>query len=119
MGILLSAQIENVSTRKDRTLKVVIGSQELPANKSGEIISLQNNLCHVYISDKPIESAMIVEIDKVSIDILQDEKSPSKRLKSVFYLLWKQNNEGYKDSELYYRYKMEQVIDFYKNKIQD
>ena len=42
------------------------------------------------------------------------KESPSKRLKSVFYLLWEKNSEGFKEFEDYYESKMEKIVNFYK-----
>ena len=117
--MILQIQVESVSTRKDRTYKLVLGTQELSPKDATELFTLNNSLAYCYISAKRIESDVMHEIDKASIEIVDTIKSPSKRLKSVFYLLWKQDNEGYEDSELYYLNKMEKVIEFYKEKLDD
>lgn len=44
----------------------------------------------------------------------KDSKSPSVRLRAVFYCLWNQDPEGYKDFEDYYNRKMDMLIDYYK-----
>jgi len=119
MGILIHSQVESISTRRDRTLKIILSTQELPQSKAGELFSMQNNLANIYISTNGITNEMMDEIDKVSVNMIETIKSPSKRLKAVFFLLWKQNNEGYEDSELYYRHKMEGVINFYKSKFDE
>lgn len=119
MGILIQGQIENVTTRKDGTIKLTVGMQEFPPEKMGELFSLNNKLINTYISSKGIKQDMIDEIDKATVDILHTVKSPSKRLKAVFYLLWEKDSSGYDDFELYYRNKMEQVLDFYKLKIDE
>lgn len=41
-------------------------------------------------------------------------KTPSARLRAVFYLLWSKDPEGYKEFERYYDSKMELLIDHYK-----
>lgn len=117
--MLLQIQVESVSTRKDRTYKLVLGTQELTPKDAAELFTLNNSLAYCYISPKRIESDIMNEIDSASVNIVDTIKSPSKRLKSVFYLLWKQDNEGYEDSELYYRNKMEKLIDFYKEKLDE
>jgi hypothetical protein len=117
MGIIIQAQIESISTRKDKTVKLIIGTQELPQSKAGELFSMQNNLINCYLSVNAISGEMMEEIDKVSVDMIETIKSPSKRMKAVYFLLWKQSNEGYEDFELYYRWKIEAVIDFLKNKL--
>jgi len=119
MGILLQVQIEGVSTRKDKTFKLILGSQELSNKQAGEIFQLQNSLANCYLSTNAIQTDMMAEVDKVSADMVETIKSPSKRMKAVLYLLWKQDNNGYEDSELYYRNKMEIFIDSLKLKIKE
>lgn len=36
-GIILSAIIENIATRADGTVKVVLGCQEMSASRAGEL----------------------------------------------------------------------------------
>lgn len=45
------------------------------------------------------------------------EESPSKMLKNVFFNLWKQDNEGIKDFERYYRKKMMMLVAHYRKMI--
>lgn len=45
------------------------------------------------------------------------KESPSKKLRSVFYILWEQDNEGLKDFELYYESKLNKLINHYKKLI--
>jgi hypothetical protein len=66
------------------------------------------------------ESDLIVPDYKPNEDEL---KSPSQRLRGVFYLLWQQRGKKDKfsnpcDSDTYYRQMMEEVIEFYKSKLQ-
>lgn len=117
MGILIHAQIESISTRKDKTVKLVIGTQELPNKQAGELFSLQNNLVNCYLSTNAIQTDMLAEIDKVSVEMIETIKSPSKRMKAVFFILWKQDNNGYDDFELFYRNRIEMIIEQLKNKI--
>ena len=44
----------------------------------------------------------------------QKERSPSERLRAVFYSLWKKNDEGYgEDFDAYYKSKMDKLIIHY------
>ena len=117
MGILVQAQIESISSRKDRTVKVVIGTQELPPDQAGELFSLNNNLANIYISANQISGDMMAEIDKASVESVDSIKSPSQRLKAVFYLNYNQNPEGFNSFDLYYLHQMEKVINHYKKKL--
>jgi len=119
MGILTQAQIESISTRKDRTIKIVLGTQELSGVKAAELLSLSNNLANVYISPNQITSEITKEIDKASLNDLDNIKSPSQRLRSVLYLNYKQNSENFDTFDLYYLSKMEKLINHFKDKLND
>lgn len=119
MGIITQVQIESISTRKDRTIKIVLGTQELSSVKAAELFSLNNNIANIYISPNQITNEMIKEIDKASINDLDNVKSPSQRLRSVIFLNYKQNNEGFNTFDSYYLNKMEKFINHFKDKLND
>lgn len=45
------------------------------------------------------------------------KESPSKKLRNVFYILWEQDSEGFKDFDAYYDSKMYKLINHYKKMI--
>lgn len=114
-GILLSAIIENVSTRKDRTVKMTIGTQELSPNKAGEVFGLHGKLAVVYISAKEIPQREIDQVDKIDPELAG--KSQSQRLRNVLFVLFEQSHEGFKDFQSYYISKTERIIEDLKNQI--
>jgi hypothetical protein len=117
-GLLLGGIVESISTRKDRTVKVVFGTQELSPSVAGELMRLQNNLVAVYVSTK--EAISQKEMDQVDkIDPEFEGKSQSQRIRNVLYKLWEQASEGYKDFNLYYQSKTEMYIEHLKSKIKD
>ena len=53
----------------------------------------------------------------VPLEAAEDKtKTPSKRLRATLYVLWQQTGEQ-GDFEVFYREKMEKLIDFVKNKL--
>lgn len=116
-GIMLPAIIENITTRKDRSIKIVIGTQELSQGKAGEIFTLLNNLAMVYISPKEIDQKEINQVDKIDPEL--EGKTQGQRIRNVLFILFTQNSEGHKDFDSYYRAKTELYIDHLKTKIQD
>jgi hypothetical protein len=117
LGIILQAQIEGIRTRKDHTYSITIGTQELAPEIGARLFALNNNLANVYISPNAIQSDLMREIDLASVDVVDLQKTPSKRMKAILYLLWKQNPEGYEDANLYYQNKMENFITHLKSKL--
>jgi hypothetical protein len=114
-GILLSSYIENITTRKDRSVKITLGTQELSQGKAGELFSLLNSLAVVYISAKEIDQKEIDQVDKVDPELTG--KTQSQRIRNVLYKLWEQDKEGHKTFDQYYYAKTELFIDHLKSKI--
>lgn len=115
-GLLFAAIVERVNTRKDNTLGVTLGLQEVSPATAGQLVTLNNRLVAVYLSEK--EKISQKEIDQVEeIDPVIEGKSPSQRMRNVLYILFTQNAEGYKTFDEYYRGKMEAIIDKLKTHI--
>jgi hypothetical protein len=115
-GIILSAIIENIATRADGTVKVVLGCQEMSASRAGELMTLSRKLAAVYVSPK--ESITQKEIDQCeAIDPVMPAKTCSQRMRAVLYILWQQSPEGFKEFETFYRYKMEGYINAIKENL--
>lgn len=117
--ILLEAQLDNIATRADGTLKVTLGTQELPPEMSAKLFALHRQHAHVLISPHGI--------GKDQIDIVKDMavvtpkptvrgKSPSQRMRNVFFVYWEQNgSKG--DFDDFYEEEMDKVINHYKSKL--
>ena len=114
-GLLLAVTVENITTRKDHTVKIVLGTQELSPSKAGEIFQLMNKLATCYFSEKTISTAEINQVDKIDPDL--DGKTQSQRIRNVLYVLWEQKPEGFKDFDSFYRNKTEKIIEHYKNQL--
>lgn len=114
-GILIAATVEGIRSRKDKTVALTIGTQELNPEKAGELFSINGHLVTVYISVKGISNDEQDIIDSVEPDV--PGKSPSQRLRNVLFRLWEQSNEGYTDKNLHYIHHMEKIIEDYKTKL--
>lgn len=115
-GLLLPVYVESVSTRKDKTVKIILGSQELNPATAGQIFNLMNTLSVAYISPKEIGQKEIDQVDKLSPEF--EGKTQSQRLRNVLYKLFVQESEGFKTFDEYYRAKTEKFIEHLKAKIQ-
>lgn len=115
--IILPAEIEGISTRKDRTLKIVIGTNEASPSMSGDLFSLQNKVVYLAIKTAEFQKSEVEMLSKANEEIDVQGKTSSERLRNVLYVLWTQSNEGYKDFTDFYRFKMNSIIDHYKSKL--
>ncbi len=117
--ITLNAQVETIQSRKDNTLKIVLGTQEL--TEGGKLFPLQNRLCIVGISpneELTPEDIELLESSKLGIDDIPGSKSQSQRLRNVLFVYWQQNDGGYSDFNLFYQNRMDKIIESIKAKLE-
>lgn len=115
--ILLPIIIEGITTRKDNTLSVRLGCNELSPNEAGQLMTLHGK--YAFCAIKP---EMFSQTDLEALEGLKSDttigKSPSERLRGVLYRNFEKNAEGYKNFTLYYDAKMDLIIEHYKGKLQ-
>ena len=112
----LAVIMEGVRTRKDRSLAVTLGTQELSPNQAGQLVEMTGKLCAVYITEKEsIPQEVIDQVDEADIDL--PGKSQSQRIFSVLFVLFKQDPEGFENFNQYYHAKTEKIINHLKSKI--
>lgn len=114
--IILPSIIESVSTRKDKTVKVVIGTQELDMRQAGEIFSLSGGYAYVGIKEEQFSPWEVKEMDEIKAD-LSTVKTPSQRLRAILYLNWQQDQAGFKDFQSYYLHEMDRISEHYKARL--
>jgi hypothetical protein len=108
-GLFLAAVVENVSTRRDGTIKLTLGTQEMSQGKAGEMFTMQNKMIAIYISVKEtIPQAVLDMVDQSDVDL--PGKTKSQRVRAVLFRIWEMEKEGHKTFESYYSAKMEAHI---------
>lgn len=116
--LVIPAAIEGVATRKDRTIRLTIGTQEMPPAKTAELFRMQNALIYLAIKEEDFGQEEIEELKQLEADITDDSrKTHSQRLRAVFYRMWQNDNEGFKEFSGFYLHKMERIIEHYKGKL--
>jgi hypothetical protein len=117
--LLIPCAIESVATRRDKTLKVVIGTQELTPKVAAELFNQWT--AGVGIMAFKGESFTIDDkqlIESIKIDSNEfDSKTPSQRLRSCLYVLYEKNNDGFKTFGAYYESMMDMFCNMVKKKI--
>lgn len=103
-------QIGSISTMADGSCKVTCYTPELPSNAMTELFELKKDgQVAAIFQGKERESVEVLEEPK-------EGKTPSSRLRSVFYLIWKQEKPAM-TKEAFYELKMEEIIEHYKSKL--
>jgi len=116
MSILLQVTVENITSRKDKTIKLVLGTQEASPEQVGKLFELLNQLAFILISPKGINQEQIDAVEAVDVDL--GGKTQSQRIRGVLYKLFEQNKEGFSTFDNYYKAKTDIYIDHLKTKIQ-
>jgi hypothetical protein len=118
----IPSEITKVVTMSHDSLRLQVDTQEsLTAVAQAMVFGFKGKPgVFAFAKSEIKESDLIVPDYKPNEDEL---KSPSQRLRGVFYLLWQQRGKKDKftnlcDSDTYYRQMMEEVIEFYKSKLQ-
>lgn len=114
--ILLPAELGSYRPKKDKSFGLTFNTRELTPNEVLQINSLMGSYCFLAIKENEIEQAELDAIDTLQTD-LDMGKSPSQRLRSVLYVSFQQNDEGYETFPRYYEHKMNQLIEHFKGKL--
>lgn len=109
----LACYVSGMQALKDRSWKITLTTNELPPAKLVEIAEMQNKFGVVAFKESEFQHSEITALDAVDTD-LDGGKSPSQRLRNVFYKLFMQDNEGFSTFRSYYESKMEKLLTHYK-----
>src|ERR1700733_5425901 len=82
--IQFSALLDGVSAKKDRTLSVKLGTQELTADEASFLLDCMGKQLWIAIAETPLESLEIPEV----LPEMQGEKTPAQRLRGILYRIW-------------------------------
>jgi hypothetical protein len=116
--IILPAIIESIVTRKDRTWKVSFGTQEMSPDKAASLLTMNQQLCYLAIKPEHFSTEEEEAIDSLHADLSDAGKTPSQRLRSVLFVNWQNDNQGFTTFAAYYAHNMERIIEHYKAKLE-
>lgn len=101
-----------MSKAHDGGLRLGFATQEMGLPEQVEALSMHDKFGYLLFNANPISES---DIPKESAE--DKNKTPSKRLRAVLYLLWKQTATPDSDFEIFYRDKMEKLIDQIKARL--
>jgi hypothetical protein len=114
--IILPAQIENLTSRKDKTIKVTFGTQELAPNDLAQVFQLNQRFCYIAIKEELFQQEELDTLDNIKTE-LEVNKTPSQRLRGILFVSYQQDSEGFKDFMAYYVNKMDKLCEHFKSKL--
>jgi len=110
---------DGYNRKKDGTVSLRFITQE---KTSQEIMSIDQMLLQFGVmyfrGEEKMNTEEIDQLDKIDLDLYDEPKSQSQRLRSVIFILWKQAGE-LGEFKTYYKQKTEQIIQHLKNQIKD
>lgn len=112
--VSVPATITKITTMADKSLRLQVDTQEVDAETKSTIFEMHDKLGYFFFDE-----ASIRKIDKAQLpEIVQeeDEKSPSKRLRSVLYV-WYEQQKIKEPFDIYYRRVMDKYIDQIKERL--
>lgn len=108
----VAATLEGVRALKEGGLSLSFHSQELSKEEMVSVMQFYQSFGYLLFSPEQLGEEDIPK-EKLSTD---EEKSPSKRLRSILFIIWKQQG-GEGDFEAFYRKKMEAIIEQLKSRL--
>lgn len=115
MKASLPAAVTKVTTMRDRTIRLQVDCQEVPPESMTELFELNDCLGHFFFQKERITQINLSKLPKIELE--PDEKSPGQRLRSVLFLLHKQNGGKDEDFDPFYRKQMERFIGAVKERL--
>lgn len=115
--IIIPAQLENYRSLKDKTLKITFETNELNPQ---DLLGIAENLGqfgYLAFKKEPFKADEKEMMQDLKTDMDERKKTESQRLRSVLYLMWKNDPEGFETSIQHYNFHMEKIITHFKTKL--
>lgn len=111
--IQFSGIIDGVSAKKDSTLTIRIGTQELSPNETSEIFKFANKQIWVGFAETAITKLDVPN----ELSEFEGQKSTSERLYAVLFVYWNTKTDKIKSFETFRKDYMEKLITSIKDKL--
>jgi hypothetical protein len=115
--IILPAQLDGLRTLADKTLKITFETQELNPQDLLGLMENMHQFGYLAFKKEPFGEKEKEMLEEIKSDFEFKGKSSSQRLRSVLYLMYQNNNEGFDSSVKHYEHWMERIITQMKTKL--
>lgn len=114
-AVQFPALLDSISTRKDRSLKIILSTQEMNESDMAELFSYRDKLGYTTFTPAPE-----THIDVPDAPVDSGKKSQAQRIRNVIYVLWEQSYKAqYPDEDVFYIWYTNRIIDDIKSKLKD
>lgn len=118
MTLLTSAQLDNYSNRKDKSVTIRFITGEKTPKEVADLHSLIDSYGYLYFKpEEKLTDSEIKELDSLETDLYDNPKTQSQRLRNVLYKNYELNNNGFNDFKEFYKNETEKIIQHYKSKL--
>ena len=114
MIIQFSAQIDGVTAKKDKTLSIKLGTQELAPDEMAKIFEHQGHQIWVAMAESLVKDEDL-NIPEVVSDL--DKKTPSQRLRDRMAVYYKETNSTFEGFDDWYKKALEKIGQNYLDKL--
>lgn len=115
--IILPATLESLRTLKDGSLKLQFETLELTPKDTLGLLENMNKFGYLAFKQEPFGEAEKKVIEDLETEFDDKKKTDSKRLRSVLYLMWQKDHDGFDTSVKHYAHHMEKIINHFKTKL--
>jgi hypothetical protein len=115
--IFIPAIYEGSRDLKDRTKKLVFETNIVTPEQAGNLQTMVGEFVYLAVKKEDFSRSEVDLISNLKSDYEDHTKTPAQRLRAVLYRVWELNNEGYMDFNLFYNFRIEQLINHFKAKL--
>lgn len=118
MKIQAGAILTGYRRLSDRSVNLTFNTAEQSPQSIMEIDSLLQSHGIVYFrAVENLNKQEQKELDELDLEMFDEPKTQSQRIRNVLYRLWEQDNKGHKEYKDFYKFETERIITHYKNKL--
>ena len=115
--LIIPSILSTFTSLKDKTLKLVFETNEVTPEQMTNIAKNLQQFGYLAFKTESFKQAETDDLKSLDTTYQSKGKSNSQRLRSVLYLMFEQNNKGYKSFNEYYDSEMNKIIEHFKNKL--
>lgn len=115
--IQIPAVLSDFRSLKDKSIKINFETLEPTPEQLVAIAQSSGQFGYLLFKSEPFTANELKVVENLKTDYDDRKKTPGQRLRSVLWLNYEKNKEGYADFLTYYNAKMEQMIEHFKTKL--
>ena len=115
--LLIPCILESFRSLADKTLKISFNTNEPTPEQIMGIASASGQFGYLAFKVDTFKKGEVEALESLESDFEDKGKSPGQRLRSVLYVCFKNDSEGFETFSRYYDNKMEVIINHFKSKL--